>query len=233
LDPHRENVNTAVRALGSFDAARVRARSARATAASRGLEEFAVIKDGQSYRSADMNFWGIAFADDNRFYASMSMRVRRYLVSGDIAARQAHPAVASLGLGEADLRSELGVTGDEGLAWARSRIVVAARAAGLPPPAMSVYANVSDVSGLAASCAAGPRLGFIGRAAIHPRQVPVIVDAFRPAEDVVSRARELLAAVAEAETRDSGTVVLADGRFADRAMVAAAQRTVALAARYA
>jgi citrate lyase subunit beta / citryl-CoA lyase len=145
----------------------------------------------------------------------------------------AHPAVASIGLGEADLRSDLGVSAYDGLLWARGRIVVAARAAGLPPPAMSVYANVSDLDGLAASCAAGRRLGFVGRSAIHPRQLPVIVKAFRPTADEVSRARELLAAVAEAQTRDSGTVVLSDGRFADRAMVAGAQRTVDLATRHA
>ncbi|WP_422735284.1 HpcH/HpaI aldolase/citrate lyase family protein [Micromonospora sp. WMMD729] len=145
----------------------------------------------------------------------------------------AHAAVASIGLGEADLRSDLGVGDDDGLAWARSRVVVAARAAGLTPPAMSVYADVVDVAGLAASCAVGRRLGFLGRAAIHPRQLPVIVDAFRPVDREVARAEELLAAVAEAQQRDSGTVVLPDGRFADRAMVAAARRTVDLAARYA
>ncbi|ROT32485.1 CoA ester lyase [Micromonospora sp. HM5-17] len=144
----------------------------------------------------------------------------------------AHPAVASLGLGEADLRSDLGVTAEEGLTWVRGRIVVAARAAGLPPPAMPVYANVTDLAGLAESCARGRQLGFVGRTAIHPRQLPVIVEAFRPSEAEVLRARELLAAVAEAETRDTGTVVLPDGRFADRAMVAAARRTVDLAERY-
>ncbi|PWU43336.1 CoA ester lyase [Micromonospora globispora] len=149
----------------------------------------------------------------------------------DIA--RAHPAVASLALGEADLRSDLGVTDDDGLLWARGRVVVAARAAGLPPPAMAVYANVTDLDGLAASCAVGRRLGFVGRTAIHPRQLPVITEAFRPGDREVARARELLAAVAEAQTRDSGTVVLPDGRFADRAMVAAARRVVDLAARYA
>ncbi|WP_346533832.1 aldolase/citrate lyase family protein [Micromonospora sp. DPT] len=145
----------------------------------------------------------------------------------------AHPAVASIGLGEADLRSDLGVDDEAGLAWARGRVVVAARAAALPPPAMSVYPNVADPDGLATSCALGRRLGFLGRAAIHPRQLPVIAEAFRPSEREVARAAELLAAVAEAQTRDSGTVVLPDGRFADRAMVAAARRIVDLADRYA
>ncbi|MEV4539082.1 CoA ester lyase [Asanoa sp. NPDC049518] len=148
------------------------------------------------------------------------------------AIASAHPAVASLGLGEADLRSDLGVSDDDGLLWARGRVVVAARAAGLPPPAMSVFADLADVDGLAASCALGRRLGFLGRSAIHPRQLPVIVAAFRPSNAEVDRAAELLSAVAAAARRDSGTVVLPDGRFADRAMVAAAQRTVDLAARY-
>jgi citrate lyase subunit beta/citryl-CoA lyase len=145
----------------------------------------------------------------------------------------AHPAVASIGLGEADLVADLGVADEQGLSWARGRIVVAARAAGRPPPALSVYTNVTDLDGLAASCAAGRRLGFLGRAAIHPRQLPVIVEAFRPADRDVARARALLAAVADAETRGSGTAVLPDGRFADRAMVAAARRTLDLAARLA
>jgi citrate lyase subunit beta/citryl-CoA lyase len=96
---------------------------------------------------------------------------------------------------------------------------------------MSVYPDVSDLDGLAASCRAGRVLGFLGRAAIHPRQLPVIVAAFRPSEAELARARELLAAVAEARAHGSGAAVLADGRFADRAMVAAAERTVALADR--
>ncbi|GAA3727327.1 CoA ester lyase [Plantactinospora mayteni] len=152
---------------------------------------------------------------------------RAYEIAG------ADPAVASIGLGEADLRSDLGVTAEEGLAWVRGRIVVAARAAALPPPLLPVYPNVTDLSGLAESCAAGRRMGFLGRTAIHPRQLPVIVAAFRPSAEEVSQARELLDAVAEAQTRDTGTVVLPDGRFADRAMVASARRTVDLAERYA
>lgn len=143
----------------------------------------------------------------------------------------AHPWVAGIGLGEADLSADLNVGDESGLLYARSRIVVAARAAGLPPPAMSAYANVTDLSGLAASCAKGRSLGFLGRTAIHPRQVPVIEEAFRPAEAELARARELLEAMHGADERGSGVVVLADGRFADRAMVAAAERTVALAER--
>ena len=143
----------------------------------------------------------------------------------------ADPNVASIALGEADLRSDLGVTDEEGLLWARSRIVVAARAADLPAPAMSVYTKIDDLEGLAASCRRGRALGFIGRAAIHPRQLAVIADCFMPTEAEVSAARELLNALADANTGEHGVVVLPSGQFVDRAMIKGAERVIALAAR--
>jgi citrate lyase subunit beta / citryl-CoA lyase len=142
-----------------------------------------------------------------------------------------HRSITAIGLGEAELRSELGPISEEGLVWARGRMVVAARAAGLPAPAMPVYPRLSDLDGLRESCRAGRRQGFVGRVAMHPLQLPVIVESFRPAPDEVARSRELLAAAAGAAVSDSGTVVLPDGHLADRAMVAAARHTVELAAR--
>jgi citrate lyase subunit beta/citryl-CoA lyase len=99
-----------------------------------------------------------------------------------------HKAIAGIGLGETHLRADLGVTGEQGLQWARGRIVVAARAAGLPAPAMSAYPQLSDLDGLRESCRAGRRLGFAGRVALHPLQLPVIVDSFRPSPHEVERA---------------------------------------------
>ncbi len=148
-----------------------------------------------------------------------------------LAAARAHPRVAALGLGEADLRSDLGVDGDEGLAWSRARVVSAARAAGLPAPAMSVYPSVHDDDGLVRSCRAGRLLGFLGRAALHPRQLPLIVEAFLPTAEAVERARTVLEAVGAARAAGHGTVVLPDGRFLDVAMVEQARRTVELGAR--
>ncbi|MEU8176197.1 CoA ester lyase [Microbispora hainanensis] len=132
----------------------------------------------------------------------------------------ASPAVAGIGLGEADLRADLGVTDEAGLAWARSRIVVAARAAGLPAPAQSVFANVRDLDGLAASCASGRAMGFRGRAAIHPVQLPVIAAAYRPTREEIAAALEVVSAA------DQGAVALADGRFVDEAVVRQARRVL-------
>ncbi|WSA43097.1 aldolase/citrate lyase family protein [Streptomyces sp. NBC_01803] len=139
----------------------------------------------------------------------------------------AHPAVAGIALGEADLRADLGVADTAGLAWPRGRTVVAARAAGLPPPPQSVYPDVRDTVGLARSCAAGRTLGFLGRAAIHPRQLAVIEKAFRPTAAEIEAAAEIV----EAATTDAGALALPDGRFVDPAVVAVAHRTLALARR--
>jgi hypothetical protein len=51
------------------------------------LETFRIIKDGRSYRAADTNIWGVTFADDTRFYATLATGGQTYLVRGDIAAR--------------------------------------------------------------------------------------------------------------------------------------------------
>lgn len=136
----------------------------------------------------------------------------------------AHPAVRGVALGEADLRAALGVRGDRGLDYARGRAVLAAAAAGLAPPAQSVYPDVRDLDGFAASCAHGRALGFFGRAAIHPRQLPVIERAWRPDAAEIAEAEEIVRAAAEVP----GALALPDGRFVDAAVVAGARRTLEL-----
>lgn len=143
----------------------------------------------------------------------------------------ASPQVASIGLGEADLRSDLRVSDDAGLAWARSRVVVAARAARLPAPVMSAYTHVRDLDGLDASCRAGRLLGFCGRTAIHPAQLPVIPEAFLPTADEVAAAREVIDRVGEAAVHGVGAIALDDGTFLDVAMVEQARAVLALAGR--
>ena len=136
------------------------------------------------------------------------------------------PGVAGISLGESDLRSQTGAL-EAGLDWARSRIVNAAVAAGLPRPPQSVYPDVRDEEGLARSCARGRELGHLGRTAIHPAQLPVIEQAYLPTADEVERARATLAQV---EAEGAGT--LEGGEFVDPAMLGAARQTVALVDAY-
>lgn len=145
----------------------------------------------------------------------------------------AQAGVASVAVGEADLRAEIGVPagreGEPGLAWSRARVVNAAAAAGLPLPLMAVWADVADLEGLEASCRVGRALGYAGRTAIHPRQIEVIRRVFTPHADEVERARRIVERVRTAAADGTGAFVLDDGTFIDIAMVKAAQRILAAA----
>lgn len=140
--------------------------------------------------------------------------------------------VSSIALGEADLRSGLGLPLDSGdssaLVWARARIVNAAAAAELVPPMMSVYTRIRDLDGLRETSVGARDLGFMGRSAIHPIQLDVIREAFSPRAEEVDRARNTLDRLRGAHEDGSGTVVLEDGSFLDAAMIRASRRIVAL-----
>ncbi|MER7585677.1 TolB-like translocation protein [Kitasatospora sp. NPDC097691] len=51
------------------------------------LEDFAVILDGHPSQAHDVNVWGVTFADDNTFYATVASGGQTHLVRGDLAAR--------------------------------------------------------------------------------------------------------------------------------------------------
>lgn len=138
----------------------------------------------------------------------------------------ASAGVAGISLGEADLRSETGAL-EAGLDWARSRIVNAAVAAGLPRPPQSVYPRLRDDEGLERSCRRGRELGHLGRTAIHPEQLPIIERAYLPTEEEVAQARATVERLEAAEP-----AVLEGGEFLDAAMLGAARQIVALAAAY-
>jgi citrate lyase subunit beta/citryl-CoA lyase len=143
------------------------------------------------------------------------------------AIAQSDPAVAGISLGEADLRSETGA-GESGLDLARGRIVNAAVAARLPRPPQSVFPHLADDEGLARSCAHGRELGHLGRAAIHPRQLPVIEAAYLPTAEEAVQARDTVSRLEQ----DAGAATLEDGAFVDAAMLSAARTVSELAARY-
>lgn len=52
------------------------------------LEAYRIVKDGRTYHAADVNFWGVTFAaDDRTFYATLATRGTTYLVRGDLRSR--------------------------------------------------------------------------------------------------------------------------------------------------
>ena len=144
---------------------------------------------------------------------------------------RAHERVVGMSLGEADLAADLGVRDDAGLLYARSRLVVATRAAGLPGPVQSVYTNVRDEEGLRRSTEEGKNQGFVGRSAIHPNQLSTINEVFTPTEREVAEAENLLTRLEESAGTGTGAFALEDGRFVDEAVVGSARLTLALARR--
>lgn len=135
----------------------------------------------------------------------------------------AHPAVTRLGLGESDLASELGTRGDAVLDHARLRLLYAARAEGLPAPMLSAYPAIRDLTGLRADTERGQALGWLGRVAVHPTQLPVITSVFRPSAEECRWAREVLAA------GTAGVTTLPSGEMVDPAMLGRARALLARA----
>ncbi len=144
---------------------------------------------------------------------------------------RSHERVLGVSLGEADLAADLGIGDETGLLYARSRVVTASRAAGLPGPVQSVYTDVRDLDGLRRSTREGKSLGFVGRSAIHPAQLAIINEVFTPTEETVAEARDLLARLERSAGEGTGAFVLEDGRFVDKAVVETARSTLALAGR--
>lgn len=142
------------------------------------------------------------------------------------------PRVTRLQLGEADLAADLGITpGPAGmeLLWARSQVVAASAAAGIAPPVAPVSVEVRDLAAFRQSTEVLARLGFVGRACVHPAQLPVVHEVFTPSAEALAAARSLLARYEQALA--SGTAVCLDeaGRLVDEAVVRSARRVVGMA----
>ncbi|AEW98582.1 HpcH/HpaI aldolase/citrate lyase family protein [Streptantibioticus cattleyicolor] len=139
--------------------------------------------------------------------------------------------ISMIGLGEADLRADLFAGSDEyALDLCRSKMVLVSRAAGLASPAQSVYPAVRDLAGLRESCTVGKAMGFFGRFAIHPDQIPVIHDVYSPTVEEIEEARLLIEALNSSVETDSHSVHLrGDGQLVAPPVIAKARRVLQLA----
>src|SRR5690242_8609253 len=110
----------------------------------------------------------------------------------DIA--RASERIDSIILGGVDMSADLRcVKAWEPLLYTRSRLVHAAASAGIDLLDVP-YLNLDDPEGLRAEAQACARLGFTGKAAIHPNQIPAINAAFTPDEATIEKARRVCAA---------------------------------------
>ncbi|MGW4043700.1 HpcH/HpaI aldolase/citrate lyase family protein [Streptomyces sp. NPDC004721] len=151
---------------------------------------------------------------------------RGVLAAPEIAAA---PRVALLHLGEIDLAADVALTpGPDApeLLFARSQVVFASRAARIGAPVAPVSADLGDPARYRATTAALKRLGFFGRACIHPGQVTVANEVFTPTETELRWAHSLLEQFADAA---AGVFRDSDGNMVDEAVVRRARHIATLA----
>lgn len=136
------------------------------------------------------------------------------------------PGVYQLHLGEVDLAADLGAALEDDnplFHQVRAQVVVASRAAGLPPPVAPVRPSLDGTEVFTASTRALARMGFHGRDCIHPDQVAATNDVFVPDLDELSWAREVLAAA----DGGPGSFRGPDGAMVDEAVLRRARRLLA------
>ena len=140
------------------------------------------------------------------------------------------PRVKAIFLGgedlTADLRCKRTKEGHE-IAYARSRMVVAARAAGVDVYD-TPFTDVNDDEGIYVDAQYAKSLGFTGKSAISPRHVKVINEVFSPTKADIDYAYEVMEAIRIGNERGKGAVSLR-GKMIDAPIVARAQQTIAVA----
>ena len=142
----------------------------------------------------------------------------------------ASPRVVAVGFGAEDFTNDMGIErteDDTEVAYARSAVCVAARAAGvvaLDTP----YFRFRDSEGLRRNAVGARRFGFRGKFAIHPDQIPIINEAFAPSPTEIAHARRVVAAFEEAEGSGRGSTSL-DDKVIDVPVVKRARNLLAAA----
>lgn len=144
----------------------------------------------------------------------------------------AKPTMPAFAFGGEDLTAQIGIErtiGGEELLLARSQVVLAAAAAGAAA-IDGVLIDILNDELLRRDARRARALGFAGKLAIHPSQVPVINDVFSPTADEIAEAERIVAAYDEAIARGEGVTRL-DDRMIDAPVVMRARKVVDLARR--
>lgn len=138
--------------------------------------------------------------------------------------------VCALFLGAEDLTADLQCKrtkeGRE-IEYARQRLVVAARAAGVDVYD-TPFTDVNDDEGIVQDARLAKAFGFTGKASISPRHVDVINEVFSPTLAEIEYAYEVVEAIRVAKEMGKGAVSLR-GKMIDAPIVARAERTIAMA----
>ena len=146
----------------------------------------------------------------------------------EIATASKYNCALAIGLEDytADLGTQRTNEGKESL-FARSMLINAAKAAGIQA-IDTVFSDVSDMEGLKQSVLEAKALGFEGKGCIHPRQIKVVHEAFAPTDEEIEKAKKIVIAYEEAESKGLGVVSLGS-KMIDAPVVKRAQKIIEIA----
>jgi citrate lyase subunit beta / citryl-CoA lyase len=141
---------------------------------------------------------------------------------------RAYPRLCALNLGAEDFATSAGILPEaEALSMPKQMAVFAARAAGIMPLGfIGSIAEFHDLDGFRQTIRRSRRFGFIGASVIHPSQVAILNEEFRPNVDEIAHARRVLAAYDRALAEGVGAVTV-DGKMIDVPVVERARQLVA------
>lgn len=112
--------------------------------------------------------------------------------------------------------------------YLRSRIVLAARAAGLHHPVAGVWQDIKDLDGARQFCSDNKQLGYRGMVCIHPSHIAIANEVFTPSPEQVDYCRRMIEAFKVAEASGSAAVDF-EGQHVDIAHVKTAEGIIAQA----
>lgn len=138
----------------------------------------------------------------------------------------AHPRVAGLQLGLGDLFEPLGIArrGPSAIRQAMFAVRIAAGEAGLYAYD-SAFANIRDAEGFRAEAMLARDLGFLGKTCIHPSQIAIANEVFRPTDEEIAHACKVVEAARDADAEGVGAYVV-DGKMIDIPFVVRARAIV-------
>jgi citrate lyase subunit beta/citryl-CoA lyase len=114
--------------------------------------------------------------------------------------------------------------------YAKAKIITAARAAGLTC-VDGVTLMVRDLEACRRDSEMAARMGFDGKWAIHPIQVPVINEAFTPTAQEITRARRIIDAYDQADTASGAGVIVIDDEMVDAATLRVERKKLEIASK--
>ena len=140
---------------------------------------------------------------------------------------RASARIEALFFGGVDMAAELRCRNAwEPLLYARSRVIHAAAATGIDVIDVP-YLDLDDLSGMEREACLARELGFSGKGAIHPKQIPILNQVFTPSESEIAHAQKILHAF---EAADTGLVVV-DGKLIEKPVIREMRRVLSIADR--